>query len=269
MPDHATDRQPSDEAAPAPTAALVTGSAKRLGRAIALGLAEDGFDLALHCHRSLHEAEALQRDIQALGRRAALVRGDLADPASAMSIVEGACKALGPIGLLVNNASLFEQDSLASLTLESWRRLTDVNLTAQIFLMQAFAARSDLPHAASIINLLDQQMAAPSPAFFSYAIAKIGLEGATRLAAFELAPRIRVNGIAPGLVLPSWLQTEEKHLSRQRLMPLGEGLGADDILKAVRYLLDAHNVTGQVITVDSGQSLIGPGNSRLGPRTTP
>lgn len=241
--------------------ALVTGSARRLGRAIALGLAEDGFDLALHYHRSEKDVATLRLEIEAMGRRAVAVEGDLAAPERMSELIGHAHHEFGPLALLVNNASLFEQDSLGSLTLESWRQLTDVNLTAQVFLMQAFAAQTDMQAGASIINMLDQQMAAPSPAFFSYGIAKIGLEGATRLAAFELAPKIRVNGIAPGLVLPSWLQTEEKHRSRQRMMPLGEGLGADDILRAVRYLIDAAHVTGQVLTVDSGQSLIGPGNT--------
>lgn len=249
--------------------ALVTGSAKRLGRAIASCLAEDGFDLALHYNRSGDEADGLRNDIEAMGRRAVTVAGDLTDPEEAASIVGAAQSQLGPLTLLVNNASLFEQDSLEGLTLQSYRRLTDVNLTAPIFLMQAFARQQNLPAGASIINLLDQQMAAPSPAFFSYAVAKIGLEGATRLAAFELAPAIRVNGIAPGLVLPSWLQTEAKHRSRQRQMPLGEGLGADDIVQAVRYLADATHVTGQVLTIDSGQSLIGPGNTPPSPSPNP
>ncbi|MDH3660520.1 MAG: SDR family oxidoreductase [Alphaproteobacteria bacterium] len=255
----------ASDRAPTRQVALVTGSAKRLGRAIALGLAEDGFDLALHHFRSGDEAEALRREIEALGRRTCLINGDLAAPEGASSIVEAGRHGLGPISLLVNNASLFEQDSLESLTLESWRRLTDVNLAAQIFLMQAFAAQPDLPDGASIINMLDQQMAAPNPKFFSYAVAKIGLEGATKLAAFELAPRVRVNGIAPGLVLPSWLQTEAKHRQRQQRMPLGEGLGPGDIVRAVRYLVSARHVTGEVLTVDSGQSLVGPGNSRLAP----
>ncbi|MGI9509419.1 MAG: SDR family NAD(P)-dependent oxidoreductase [Geminicoccaceae bacterium] len=259
------DRADQDRPEPRKTA-LVTGSAKRLGRAIALGLAEDGFDLALHYNRSQKEAEALRSDIEAIGGRAITVGGDLTDPDRSPTILETARQALGPFTLLVNNASLFEQDSLSSLTPESFRRLTDVNLTSQLFLMQAFAAQPDLPAGASIINMLDQQMSAPSPAFFSYAIAKIGLEGATRLAAFELAPDIRVNGIAPGLVLPSWLQTEEKHRTRQRTMPLGEGLGPDDIMTAVRYLLVAQHVTGEVLKVDSGQSLIGPSNSRLLPK---
>ncbi|MEM8947843.1 MAG: SDR family NAD(P)-dependent oxidoreductase [Pseudomonadota bacterium] len=263
MSDNASDQQPSSPIA------LITGSAKRLGRAMALGLAEDGFNLILHYHHSRDETETLCQEINAMGREAIAVPGDLADPADAASIVEAGCQAFGPLNLLINNASLFEQDRLESLTLESWRQLMDVNLTSPVFLMKAFAAQNDLPLDASIINMLDQQMATPSPAFLSYAVAKIGLEGATRLAAFELAPRIRVNGIAPGLVLPSWMQTEEKHRARQQMMPLGEGLGASDILKAVRYLVSARHVTGQVITVDSGQSLIGPGNSKLSPRTNP
>jgi NAD(P)-dependent dehydrogenase (short-subunit alcohol dehydrogenase family) len=251
-------------AAPSPTA-LITGSAKRLGRAMALALAEDGFDVILHYNSSAKEAESLCAEIVAMGRRAAILQRDMADPSRMASIIEDARNALGPISLLINNASVFEQDSLADMTLESWRRLIDVNLTSQLFLMQAFACQIDLPEGASIVNMLDQQMQAPSPHFFSYSIAKIGLEGATQLAAFELAPRVRVNGIAPGYVLPSWLQTEAVHRQRQSQMPMGEGLGADDIVHALRYLVSASHVTGEVLLVDSGQHLIGPGNSRLLP----
>lgn len=256
---------PSPDQGSSPRTALVTGSAKRLGRAIALALAEDGFDLALHYNRSEDDAASLAAEIESIGRCATAIAGDLAVPDQAPAIVEAARRTCGPLSLLVNNASLFEQDSLETLTEASWRRLTDVNLTSQIFLMQAFAAQPDLPEGASIINMLDQQMSAPNPAFFSYAVAKIGLEGATKLAAFELAPKVRVNGIAPGLVLPSWLQSEEKHNARQRMMPLGEGLAPHDIVRAVRYLVAASHVTGDVMLVDSGQNLIGPGNSRLTP----
>jgi len=248
--------------------ALVTGSAKRLGRAIASCLAEDGFDVALHYNRSADEVETLKQDIKAMGRRVTTVAGDLADPKNAPSIIEAARGTLGPLSLLVNNASLFERDDLVSLTPESWRRLTDINLSSQVFLMQAFATQPDLPAGASIINMLDQQMSAPSPKFFSYAVAKIGFEGATRLGAFELAPEIRVNGIAPGLVLRSGNQTDATFLDHQRMMPLGEGLGADDIVRAVRYLIASPHVTGEVMLVDSGQNLIGPGNSNLKPPPT-
>lgn len=253
-----------DEGRPESTA-LVTGSGKRLGRAIALALAEDGFDLALHYHRSGDEAAALAAEISAMGRRVSTVRADLARPDQMAGLIEQARQERGAISLLVNNASAFAKDSLSTMTLESWRHLTDVNLTSQVFLMKAFADQPDLPEGASIINMLDQQMNAPSPLFFSYAVAKIGLEGATRLAAFELAPEIRVNGIAPGLVLRSGAQTDERFLAFQRRMPLGKGLGPEDIVKAVRYLIASPHITGQVLTVDSGQSLIGPGNSTLKP----
>ncbi len=248
--------------------ALVTGAGKRIGRALALGLAEDGWDLALHHNRSKDDAEALRGEIEAMGRRAVTIGGDLAEPERMASVVARAAEALGGLSLLVNNASLFDADRLTSLSLASWRRLVDINLTSQVFLMQAFANQPDLPAQASIVALLDQQMAAPSPAFFSYSVAKIGLEGAVRLAAFELAPRIRVNGIAPGLVLPSWKQTDAMFSEQQRLMPLGQGLGTDDIVRALRYLVAARHVTGEVLTVDSGQSLIGPGNSRFDSRST-
>lgn len=250
---------------PSPVA-LVTGGAKRIGRAIALALAEDGFDVALHYNTSRDEAETLQSDIERMGRRAVAVAGDLAKPDQAPSLVEAVRDALGPLSLLVNNASVLDRDCLDDMTMESWRHLVDVNLTSPVFLMQVFAGQKELPKGASIINLLDQQMSSPSPRFFSYSVAKIGFEGATRLAAFELAPDIRVNGIAPGPVLASWMQSDEAHRRRQQKMPLGEGLGTDDIVHAVRYLLGAPHVTGEVLVVDSGQKLIGPGNSRLLPR---
>ena len=255
--------EPHHDAAQDRPTALVTGSGRRLGRAIALGLAEDGYDLALHYHQSTHEIDELRHQIEALGGRAVTIRADLTDPQNAPFVLAKAREGLGPLSLLINNASLFERDRISDLTLESWRRLTDVNVTTPVFLMQAFAAQKDLPEGAAIINMLDQQMTAPNPKFFSYAIGKIGLEGATRLAAFDLAPRIRVNGIAPGLVLRSGKQTEATFRDEQRRMPLGEGLGERDILRAVRYLASSPHVTGEVMRVDSGQHLIGPGNSQL------
>lgn len=245
--------------------ALITGAGRRIGRAIALGLAKDGWDIALHYNTSKDEVNAVRAEIEAMGQRAATIAGDLATPEHAPSIVKAAQQALGPLSLLINNASVLDRDRLADLTMKSWRRLVDINLTSQVFLMQAFADQRDLPEGASIINMLDQQMSAPSPRFFSYSVAKIGLEGATRLAAFELAPSIRVNGIAPGPVLPSWMQADDAHRKRQKLMPLGAGLGPDDIVHAVRYLVSARHVTGDILLVDSGQQLIGPGNSKLLP----
>lgn len=256
---------PSNTHKTPPGTALVTGSGKRLGHAIAIALAEDGFDLALHYHQSEDEAIELSDQIETMGRRAYAIKADLAEPGRMAALLDDVLTALGPVSLLVNSASLFAKDSLSTMTLESWRRFIDVNLSSQVFLMKAFAGQPELPPHSSIINMLDQQMSAPSPLFFSYAVAKIGFEGATKLAAFELAPDVRVNGIAPGLVLRSGKQTDASFIQYQQKMPLGEGLGTADIVKAVRYLIAANHVTGQILNVDSGQSLIGPANSRLSP----
>jgi NAD(P)-dependent dehydrogenase (short-subunit alcohol dehydrogenase family) len=245
--------------------ALVTGAGKRLGRAITLALAEDGYDLALHYNTSRQEAEEVSGDVEALGGKTVLVGGDLSDPSNADVIVSEALGLNGSLSLLVNSASYYDSDMLKTMTLESWQKLINVNLASQVFMMQAFARQPNVPKGASIVNMLDQQITTPSPQFFSYFTAKIGLEGATRLAAFELAPAIRVNGVAPGLVLPSWGQTQAEFEERQALMPMGVGLGADDIVGAIRYLASAPQVTGQVLFADSGQRLIGMGNSDLRP----
>ena len=245
--------------------ALVTGAGKRLGRAIALAFAEEGYDLALHYNSSRQDAENVGAEVEVLGRKSVLVEGDLGDPSNAQGIVEAALALNGSLSLLVNSASYYDSDSLKTMTLESWRKLITVNLASQVFMMQAFSRQPEVPDGASIVNMLDQQITTPSPAFFSYFTAKIGLEGATRLAAFELAPRIRVNGVAPGLVLPSWGQTQDEFEKRQAVMPLGVGLGAADIVGAIRYLASAPHVTGQVLFVDSGQRLMGMANSDLHP----
>lgn len=245
--------------------ALVTGAGKRLGRAIAMAFAADGYDLALHYNTSRREAEGVSDAVKELGRKAVVVGGDLSDPSAAEAIIDQALALNGSLALLVNSASYYDADTLKTMTLESWQKLINVNLASQVFMMRAFARQPNVPKGASIVNMLDQQITTPSPQFFSYFTAKIGLEGATRLAAFELAPAIRVNGVAPGLVLPSWGQTQAEFEARQALMPMGVGLGADDIVGAIRYLANAPQVTGQILFADSGQRLIGMGNSDLRP----
>ncbi len=243
--------------------ALITGAGKRVGRVMALGLADDGYDIVVHYNSSGDDAEKVAGEIRAKGRSAWTTQADLSDPANATSLVAEAVSMAGPISLLLNVASLFKDDSLKNLSLESWDPLIATNLTSPVFLMRAFAAQPTIPDGASIVNILDQQIVTPNPQFFSYFVAKIGLEGATRLAAFELAPKIRVNAVAPGLTMPSWGQDQELFESRQNLTPLKSGLGPDDLLGAVRYLAHAPKVTGQTIFVDAGQRLMGLGNSEL------
>ncbi|MEM0908497.1 MAG: SDR family NAD(P)-dependent oxidoreductase [Pseudomonadota bacterium] len=252
----------------APTA-LVTGGAQRLGRAMALALAGAGYGVVIHYNTSKAPAEELAKELCAGGGRSVAIGRDLSDAGAAGALVEEAREALGPLTLLINSASTYDSDTLASMSETSWAALNNVNVFAPVMLMQAFAAQAagtfPKPGSGSIVNMLDVQLSSPSPQFFSYFCAKAALEAATRLAAVELAPAIRVNAIAPGLVLPSWGQTDAEFAARQRLMPLGEGLGAKDIVKAMLFLVETKHVTGHVIPVDSGQRLLGFGNADVTP----
>ncbi|MCX2725252.1 SDR family oxidoreductase [Roseibium salinum] len=242
--------------------ALVTGAGKRVGWAIASGLAARGYALGLHYNSSAAGAGELCEEIRSSGGEAVLLKNDFTAPEAAGSLIgETAAAFGGPVCVLVNSASDFGTDSLAGLTRESWQRLMDVNAAAPVFLMQAFARQEPLPEGGAIVNILDTQMTSASPERFSYFCGKFALEGATRLAAMELGPKgIRVNAIAPGLVLPSG-QTGEEFSHRQNLTPLGRGLGPDDVVAAVRYLIEARQVTGHTLVVDAGQRLMGFGNT--------
>lgn len=233
-------------------AALVTGGARRIGRTLCLALAEAGFDVAIHHNESAEEAESLKAEIERLGRRACVVRADLADPAATGMIAEAAA-ALGPLNLLVNNASIFEDDRVGSITAEGWDTHLDVNLKAPVLLAQAFAAQA--PEGASVINILDQRVLKPNPQFFSYSLSKAGLWFATRTLAQAMAPRIRVNGVGPGPTLPSIHQSAEDFAAEAANVPLKRRSTPEAIARAVLYLVDAEEVTGQMIAVDGGQHL--------------
>jgi NAD(P)-dependent dehydrogenase (short-subunit alcohol dehydrogenase family) len=238
-----------------PRAALVTGAAKRIGRAIALGLAEAGFDVAVHYSSSLAEAEEVVAAIRALGRQAVALRADLSREAEAESLVPDATAKLGPVGVLVNNASRFERDEWDDATREGWDAHLEPNLRAPFVLTQAMALA--LPEGAegAVVNMLDQRVLSLTPHFVSYTISKAGLWAMTQSLALALAPRIRVNGIGPGPTLPSTRQTEAQFRAQCESTPMHRGSSPEEVVRAVMAILSLPAMTGQMIALDGGQHL--------------
>lgn len=240
--------------------ALVTGGARRVGRAIVLRLAAAGYAVAIHHRHSGAEADALAHEIAGAGGRAATFRADLADVAAAGGLVPRAAAAFGPVTLLVNSASIFEPDDIATLDPALWDHTFAVNLRAPMLLARDMAAGLAAPAASgtegSIVNIVDQRVLRPNPQFFSYTLAKSALAAATRTMAQALAPRIRVNGVAPGPTFRSARQAEADFARQQEATPLGRGSPPADIADAVLYLAGAGSVTGQVLAVDGGQHLL-------------
>lgn len=238
----------------APTA-LVTGAGKRIGRAIALSLAARGYHVAVHCNASRKDAQALAAEIMHGGGKAAVVKADLADHAAVVGLVDQAALALGPLSVLVNNASLFDYDHIETATEASWDSHLDVNLKAPFFLSQAFARQLPADTPGNIVNLVDMRVWRLTPHFASYTVAKAGLWTLTQTLAMALAPRIRVNAIGPGPVLPSSRQDAAQFRRQWESTPLQRGAEPGEIAAAVGFLLDAPAVTGQMIALDGGQHL--------------
>lgn len=238
-----------------PRAALVTGGAQRIGRAIALALADAGFAIALHCHTSVAAAEATCAEIRSTGRSCVVLRADLASEAEVVRLLPQATSALGPIGVLVNNASPFERDEWHDATRASWDAHLEPGLRAPFVLMQHFARA--LPHDAEgvVINMMDQRVWSVTPHFVSYTVAKAGLWALTQSMALALAPRIRVNGIGPGPALPNTRQTAEQFARQSASVPLGRGSSPDEIARAVLAILALPAMTGQMLALDGGQHL--------------
>ena len=244
--------------------ALVTGAGKRLGRAMALYLAGRGHDIAVHYASSEGDAESLATEIRALGRRAQTFRADLLVEAETEALIPSATVALGPLTVLVNNASIFEYDRIDTATRQSWDRHIESNLRAPYVLTQAFARQcppavaddNNEPLAQGlIVNMIDQRILKLTPEFSSYTIAKMGLWALTRTAAQGLAPHIRVNAIGPGPTLQGARQSAQ-HFAKQRAATLlGRGANAQDITAALGFFLDSPAVTGQFLAVDGGQHL--------------
>lgn len=234
-------------------AALVTGGARRIGRAICLALHQAGYAVAIHAGRSGDAAQALRDEIVRAGGRAAVVRADLADHAAVAGLVTAARGALGPLSLLVNNAASFEPDEIGALDAARFDAQMAVNLRAPLFLSEAFAAQAS--DEAAIVNLLDQRVFKPTPHFVSYTLAKSALHAATRMLAQALAPKVRVNAVAPGPTVQSARQSAEDFARQSAAVPLGRGPSPEEIAAAVLYLAHARSVTGVTLAVDGGQHL--------------
>jgi len=234
--------------------ALITGAGRRIGRAIALALSRAGYAVVLHAHRSRAEAEKLAGEIVGAGGKASVVLADLAD-AEALRGLMPAAAAFGPLTLLVNNASQFDEDEIATLDRGAFERTLAVNLTAPVFLAQAFAAQAPERADASIVNIVDQRVLKPTPRFFSYTLSKSALHSATVTLAQALAPKLRVNAVAPGPTLPSPRQSPKQFAAQAVSVPLKRGPTPEEIAAAVVYLAQARSVTGSVIAVDGGQHI--------------
>ena len=238
-----------------PRTALVTGAARRVGRAMALDLARAGWSVAVHCHDSRTAAEETAVEIADLGVQAAVLQADLADESEAAALIPRAVAALGPLGCLVNNASVFELDTAANADRASWDRHIEPNLRAPLVLAQSFAHALPEDAGGVIVNMLDQRVWNLTPYFLSYTVTKSALWTLTRTLALALAPRIRVNGIGPGPALPSPRQSDAQFARQCALMPLGRGTSPEEICAALRFILDAKSMTGQMIALDGGQHL--------------
>lgn len=236
--------------------ALVTGASRRIGATIARDMASKGWRVAIHYRSSAEDAEALAAELRAAGSEAVSLQANLAEMADVLSLVPRCCDALGPPDCLVNNASEFLDDGLATVTPELWSAHMDVNLRAPVFLARDLAAR--LPEGAqgNVINIIDQRAWRPTPEFFSYTLSKSALWTATRMMAQALAPRVRVNAIAPGPVLPSVYQQASDFEAEWQETLLKRPADPGEIAAAVRYILDAPSMTGQMIGLDNGQHLV-------------
>ena len=238
--------------------ALVTGAGQRIGRALALTLGQRGYDIVVHYRRSEDAARNVADEIQSLGRRAALVRADLASPDETASVIAAAKNALGAPSLLVNSASTFEPDEVTTFTRESWKAHMGPNLYAPLKLSQDFA--NAIPPGSDansqIVNIIDQRVLKLTPQFFTYTLSKAALWSATQTMAQALGPvGIRVNAIAPGPVLKNPRQSDDDWKRQNEATVLGRGATPDDMSAALCYLLDAPAVTGQLLLVDGGQHL--------------
>jgi NAD(P)-dependent dehydrogenase (short-subunit alcohol dehydrogenase family) len=237
---------------------LVTGAARRLGRAIALEFAAHGHDLAIHCRGSRDEAQATADEAARLGARAAVFAADLADEAACRALVPTVCERLGRLDAVVNNASTFTYDNAESFSYASMEAHWRANTGPAVLLAQALHAHlAARDGRGCVVNLLDQKLWNPNPDYLSYTLSKAALQSATVLLAQALAPRLRVCGVAPGVTLLSGAMTEAEFAQAHGLTPLQRSSTPGDIAQAVRFLVESPAITGSTLLVDGGQHLMG------------
>jgi NAD(P)-dependent dehydrogenase (short-subunit alcohol dehydrogenase family) len=234
-----------------PQAALVTGTAKRVGRAFITALAKDGHPCVVHYNSSGDEAELLAKDLRAGGVDAIALGADLSNPDEAEALIDTAADKIGPLGVLVNSASIFEDDRPEDFTAASFHKHMNANLLAPALLSKAFAAQAN--PGALIVNILDYKLFNINADYFTYTLSKAGLKTMTEMLARELAPNVRVNGIAPGLTLPSPYHSEDEFERLHNDNPLQHGPTPDDLVRALRFFRDSGPVSGQIVCVDGGQ----------------
>ncbi len=235
--------------------ALVTGAARRIGRAIALDLAAHGWDVAVHYNASKGEAGDVVAAIEAGGGRAVALQAPLTDEDAVRGLLPAVSEALGPATLLVNSAAAFVHDDILEGTRETWDQHMETNLRAPVVLTQCFARALPDDAAGNVVNILDQRVWNPTPYFMSYTVSKIGLWTLTRTLAMALAPRIRVNAIGPGPTLQGERQSEEHFRLQWQSVPMQRSTGTDEIAAAIRFIVETPSMTGQMIALDGGEHL--------------
>ncbi len=234
---------------------LITGAATRVGKAIALHFAEKGWNIALHYFRSSSKAKELKKIIEQNWVKVALIKADLKNSKQVEKIVPLAKKKLGAIDCLINNAALFEKDDISNFTTKSWNDHFNINLLAPTILTKQFAKQASKKTVSNIINIIDQRIFNLTPFFMSYTISKSGLQTLTQTMAMRLGPNIKVNAIAPGPTIKSKRQTDRHFRNQVKSTLLKKSVRLEDICDTVEFLINNNSITGQIVTVDSGQNL--------------
>jgi NAD(P)-dependent dehydrogenase (short-subunit alcohol dehydrogenase family) len=235
--------------------ALVTGASQRIGRAIAISMAEDGWQIAVHYNTSPADANMVVQEILEAGGKAIAVPADLADEAAVSALIPDIGQQIGPVAAVINNASIFEEDTVETATKHSWDSHMAINLRAPFLLTQGLAENRQKNEKANIINIVDQRVENLTPYFSSYTLSKSALWTLTQTSAAALAPDIRVNAIGPGPTLPSIRQSQEQFDRQVALTPLQAQVDPEEICQAVRFILATPSMTGQLLALDSGQHL--------------